>query len=138
MTTPPVPDAAAPATEPAEPRAEAGPEPAGKPGARRGVPGVLKVAGLVVAIVAALLAATYFARDTPAAAKAGDCAHNAGNDAEPDVSLVDCHSADAEFTVLKVVHGANEQDCQTEPALVATYVETRRSSTLVLCLGVHG
>ncbi|MFB7949681.1 hypothetical protein ACFC6L_32780 [Kitasatospora phosalacinea] len=154
MTTPPVPDAAEPVAEPARPAApagsaepaepaaeawaEAGPEPAEKPGARRGVPGVLKIAGLVVAIVAALFAAAYFARDTPAAAKAGDCAHNAGNDDKPDVSLVDCNSADAEFTVLKVVHGANEQDCQTEPALVATYVETRRSSVLVLCLGVHG
>ncbi|GLW72655.1 hypothetical protein Kpho02_49540 [Kitasatospora phosalacinea] len=142
MTTPPVSDAPEPATattEPAEPAEPVEPTAAPEtPAARRWVPGALKVAGLVVAIVVALLAAAYLSRDTPAAAKAGDCAHNAGTDDKPDVSLVDCHSADAEFTVLKVVHGADEQDCQTEPALVATYVETRRSSVLVLCLGVHG
>ncbi|MFF0390446.1 hypothetical protein ACFYS8_17405 [Kitasatospora sp. NPDC004615] len=99
--------------------------------------GVLKYGGMLVLIVAALLGAAYFARDTPAAAKAGDCAHNAGTESKPDVSLVDCGSADAEFTVLKVVHGADEHECETEPALVATYVETRRSSVLVLCLGMR-
>ncbi|BAJ31862.1 hypothetical protein KSE_60960 [Kitasatospora setae KM-6054] len=113
-------------------------EPTVAPAARRRLPGLLKVAGLVLAIVAALFVAAYFSRDTPAAAKAGDCAHNAGSEEKPDVSLVDCGSADAEFTVLKVVHGADEKECETEPALVATYVETRRSSVLVLCLGEHG
>ncbi|MFF4344348.1 hypothetical protein ACFY00_31030 [Kitasatospora sp. NPDC001540] len=152
MTTPPVsgpagttaPAEPAEAAEAAAPLAEPGPEATGTAEtletskARRGIPGALKIAGMVVVIVAALFTAAYLSRDTPAAAKAGDCAVNSGTDDKPDVSLVDCHSADAQFTVLKVVHGADEQDCQTEPGLVATYVETRRSSVLVLCLGVHG
>ncbi|GAA4836637.1 LppU/SCO3897 family protein [Kitasatospora terrestris] len=150
MSTPPLPDAA---TGPAGPQAAPAPahapqyapefafapppipfEPVEAPKSRR-IPGILKIGAMVVVIAAALAVAAYVSRDNPAAAKAGDCAHNAGTDSKPDMSLVDCGSANAEFTVLKVVHGANEKECETEQALVATYVETRRSSTLVLCLG---
>ncbi|WP_371497721.1 hypothetical protein OG871_17375 [Kitasatospora sp. NBC_00374] len=90
---------------------------------------------LVAAIVAALFVAGYVMRDAPTTAEVGSCVHNAGTDAKPDVSVVDCGAANAEFKVLKVVRTADESQCDTVDGVEASYSEERSSSMFVLCLG---
>ncbi|KQV13818.1 hypothetical protein [Kitasatospora sp. Root107] len=122
-----------PDTTEAEPFAEAAESAA--PRRRWFGPGLRAALVIIVGAALALTAAAYFYKDDPKAAKAGDCVHSAGPDDDPDVTIVDCSAGDADLKVLKVIHGSNEKQCDTEPGLVATYTEKRTSSTVILCLG---
>ncbi|MFD0574425.1 hypothetical protein ACFQ0T_40835 [Kitasatospora gansuensis] len=52
------------------------------------------------------------------------------------MTIVDCSAAaGTDLKVLKVVNGADEKQCDTEPGVVATYTEKRTSRTFILCLG---
>ncbi|WP_405015958.1 hypothetical protein OHV05_01735 [Kitasatospora sp. NBC_00070] len=108
------------------------------PRRRRFGSGLLAGLVVVVGVALALAAAAYFYRDDPRSAQAGDCVHNSGTEDAPDVTIVDCPAAGPDdLKVLKVVHGVDETQCDTEPGVIATYTEQRRSSTFILCLGTR-
>ncbi|GAA2739891.1 MULTISPECIES: LppU/SCO3897 family protein [Kitasatospora] len=93
-----------------------------------------KYVGIVVAGVIALMVWSWFHKDAPDMAQAGNCVTNAGTEAKPKVSIVDCGAANADFKVLKVVQSSNDQECESVEGLVASYVE-KSSTSFTLCLG---
>ncbi|MFI5527799.1 hypothetical protein ACIA8O_04490 [Kitasatospora sp. NPDC051853] len=103
--------------------------------ARRLLRASLTSLALVVAIGAALFAADRYYRDAPMTANAGDCVHNSGTDADPEVSVVDCTAPEAELKVIKMIHLADQNVCDDVPGTVATYREERTRASFSLCLG---
>ncbi|WP_371484173.1 hypothetical protein [Kitasatospora sp. NBC_00315] len=131
MTTPQAPQNP---THPAPPEFLPTPEPA--PAKKRGTSKILlRVLGVVAALVVGIVVFGYFVQDDPSLAVAGDCVHNAGTDSKPKVSIVKCTEGTAEFKVLKVVTGSDDKQCDAVEGVEAAYVEQSGGDSFVLCLG---
>lgn len=103
----------------------------GKPLFKRpAVLGLLLPVLVIAAIVVGNLTTT-----TSSEAKVGDCVQNAGTISDPNVTVVDCGSPDAEFKVLGRVSSSVSSLCDQYEGATVTYTETRRSSGYTLCLG---
>ncbi|MEY9962239.1 hypothetical protein ABIA33_000260 [Streptacidiphilus sp. MAP12-16] len=90
--------------------------------------------GVLVILGGAWFAYDYATGD-PTTASAGDCVHNAGTDSKPDVSVLDCKDAKADYKVIKTINGSNMDDCQGLAGLDAAYTQTSsHGDSLVLCL----
>lgn len=90
--------------------------------------------GLLIpfAIVAGLW---YFLHDDPEFAAVGDCVHADGDALFPDVSVVDCGSAKAQFKVVGRFEDTGDTSlCGAYPSSVAAYYEKHGSTRYVLCL----
>lgn len=101
----------------------------GKPLFRR--PAIL---GFLVPIaVIALIALS--AQGSPKYASVGDCVQNKGTTDAPDVAVVDCGSADAEFKIVgKLKDSTNYMDCEQFGDSTASYTKEQGSSKYTLCL----
>ncbi|TDO44405.1 hypothetical protein EV643_116217 [Kribbella sp. VKM Ac-2527] len=77
----------------------------------------------------------YGATISPSSAAAGDCIQNKGTSINPDVRVVDCGSADAEYKVLGKVDSSDETRCEQYEGYTVAYTEERGSSAYTLCLG---
>lgn len=94
---------------------------------------LLPVALLVVAVIAGVTAAA----NDPEYASVGDCVHNSGTTADPDVKVVDCGSADAEFKIVGKLSGTTDvEHCRDFAAqgAQAGYYQVQGSSKFMLCL----
>ncbi|MGC4941714.1 LppU/SCO3897 family protein [Kribbella sp. DT2] len=89
---------------------------------------------LPIAVIAAIVIGNI-ATTTSSEAEAGDCVQNAGTTSDPDVKVVDCSSADAEFKVLGRVSSSVSSTCDLYPEATVTYTEKRGSTGYTLCLG---
>jgi hypothetical protein len=78
----------------------------------------------------------YSASQSTSNASAGDCVQNTGSVSEPNVSVVDCGSSDAEYKIIGKISGsANADDCEQQyPDYTVAYSEERGSSKYTLCL----
>ncbi|WP_371497720.1 hypothetical protein OG871_17370 [Kitasatospora sp. NBC_00374] len=130
MTTPPTPEAQDQAAYPQDPAAVAEP-----PKKRRAGKILLGLLGAVVVLVAAVVAIGFAVKDDPSIAEVGNCVHNAGSDTKPNVSIVDCGAANADFKVLKVVQGKDDKECEAVEGFEAAYSEESSSDSFILCLG---
>ncbi|MEU4092468.1 hypothetical protein [Streptomyces sp. NPDC026673] len=75
-------------------------------------------------------------RDDPEYAEVGDCVHTNGQVFYPDVSVVDCGSAEADYEVVGRFDNTTETGrCDAYPRTVAAFREKRGSTRYVLCLG---
>lgn len=71
----------------------------------------------------------------PEYAEVGDCVHNSGDAFIPDVSVVDCGSAKAEYEVVGRFEGTTDTGlCHAYPRTVAAFHEEQGSTKYVLCL----
>ncbi|MEV6288042.1 toxin-antitoxin system, toxin component [Kribbella sp. NPDC051770] len=89
---------------------------------------------LPIAVIAAIVVGNL-TTTTSSEAKAGDCVMNAGTSSDPDVKVVDCSSADAEFKVLGRVSSSVSSTCDMYDEATVTYTEKRGSTGYTLCLG---
>jgi hypothetical protein len=101
----------------------------GKPLFRR--PAIL---GFLVPIaVIAVIALSV--QGNPKYAGVGDCVQNNGTTSAPDVAVVDCGSANAEFKIVgKLKDSTNYNDCEQFSGYTASYTEEQGSSKYTLCL----
>ena len=91
--------------------------------------------GVMILALGGLFAATEMG-DKASTASVGDCVHNSGTDSKPDVKVVDCKSATADFKVLKTLDSDNMDDCNNVPGVAAEYSESAgNGDSLLLCLG---
>ncbi|ADB32587.1 hypothetical protein Kfla_3529 [Kribbella flavida DSM 17836] len=92
------------------------------------------VLGLLVPVM--LIAVIVIANlDRASSAEAGACVQNKGTISNPNVKVVDCGSAEAEFKVLGKVSSSNSAQCEQYPGYTVAYTESRGSSGYTLCLG---
>ncbi|WP_051943843.1 LppU/SCO3897 family protein [Streptacidiphilus rugosus] len=90
--------------------------------------------GVGALVLGGLLWASLSSND-PTAARAGDCVQNAGTDAAPDVTVVDCASSAAQYKVIKTFQSSDMNVCKDVPGSEAAYVQTQGGYGFVLCLG---
>ncbi|UNO40948.1 hypothetical protein [Streptomyces sp. MST-110588] len=108
------------------------------PPARKGVSPKIILKGAIAVIAVIALAVGWFAtRDDADQAKVGDCMKNNGNQINPDLQIVDCGTADAQYKVKEVHNDTTDQ--KVCPAGTTAYAESqhrrRRADTrFVLCL----
>ena len=68
-------------------------------------------------------------------AKAGQCVKVTGGEKNPDVSIVDCGSADANYTVVSVVDNSFDTNaCENVDTATAGLAQQLGSDKFVLCL----
>ncbi|MCX4882080.1 hypothetical protein [Streptomyces sp. NBC_00847] len=98
---------------------------------------------VIVAVVACVAIGGYIAsRDDADTAKVGDCMHRGSTSAsDPDLEVVDCSSAKAQYVVLAKIKGSytTEIEFSTKCEAAAkdfkyTYTESGDSSDFLLCL----
>ncbi|MFK0046404.1 hypothetical protein ACIQU4_20330 [Streptomyces sp. NPDC090741] len=67
--------------------------------------GVMKILKIIVAVVVVIAAAVgyYASRDDADKANVGDCLTNKGNTVSPDLQVVKCGGANAQYKVVKVI-----------------------------------
>ena len=71
----------------------------------------------------------------PKYASVGDCVQTKGTASAPDVAVVDCGSADAEFKIVgKLKDSTNYKDCEQFSDATASFTEEQGSSKYTLCL----
>ncbi|MEV6732583.1 MULTISPECIES: hypothetical protein [unclassified Streptomyces] len=111
------------------------------PPARRGGMGIMKILKIIAGVVVVIMVAVgYFAsRDDADKAEVGDCLTNKGSTVTPDLQVVKCGGANAEFKVVKVIPDTlDTKQCQGKSDI--GYQEqmrgSRRSSgkQFVLCI----
>ena len=94
--------------------------------------------GVMVLAIGALFAVSHFSNDA-ANAKAGDCVHNSGTDAKPDVKVLSCSKPTADYKVLKTIDSSDMDDCKGVPGVEAVYKQSGGSGdSILLCLGKNG
>lgn len=105
-------------------------------GGGRSVMGILKGIGTVVVLVAVGIA-WIAGLDDADSAEVGDCMTNHGNTISPDLEVVDCGTAEAEFTVSAVHEDTTDTELCSEGTVAYTETITRRrgsDTSFVLCL----
>ncbi|WP_431969055.1 LppU/SCO3897 family protein [Actinacidiphila sp. bgisy160] len=115
------------------------PEPVpGAPGtpADPGRPVLLRPTALGLLIPVILIGGGWLAlHNDPEYAEVGDCVHSSGNTLFPDVSVVDCGSAKAQYEVVGRFDDTTDTGrCATYPRTVAAFRAERGSTKYVLCL----
>ncbi|MFE2552098.1 hypothetical protein ACFXGI_26600 [Streptomyces sp. NPDC059355] len=103
--------------------------------------GVMKILKIIVAVVVVIAAAVgyYASRDDADKAKVGDCLTNKGNTISPDLQVVKCGGANAEYKVVKVIPDSldtNQCKGQSDIGYQEQMRGSRRSSgkQFVLCI----
>ncbi|MDX6240412.1 MAG: hypothetical protein QOG10_5232 [Kribbellaceae bacterium] len=92
------------------------------------------ILGFLVPIAVIALIVIGVQRD-PQYASVGDCVQNTGSIKTPNVSVVDCGSADAEFKIVgKLKDSTNAKDCEQFSDATVSYTEEQGSSKYTLCL----
>jgi hypothetical protein len=92
------------------------------------------ILGFLVPIAVIALIVIGAQRD-PQYASVGDCVQNTGSIKTPNVSVVDCGSADAEFKIVgKLKDSTNAKDCEQFSDATVSYTEEQGSSKYTLCL----
>lgn len=92
------------------------------------------ILGLLLPVVAIGLIVLGVQGD-PQYASVGDCVQNKGTADKPDVGVVDCGSADAEFKIVgKLENSTNYDDCEKFSGFTDAYTEEQGSSKYTLCL----
>ncbi|MFC1409230.1 hypothetical protein ACEZCY_10950 [Streptacidiphilus sp. N1-12] len=113
------------------------PQPQPQPQAAKRKSGFARRFGIRIGVLV-ILAGGWFAYDQISGgadtAKVGDCVQNKGTDSNPDVHVIDCGNAKAQYKVLKTSSSGKDSDCDSVPGTEVAYTETGRDS-LVLCLG---
>ncbi len=107
---------------------------------RRGIKQYFRIAGFVV--VALVIAGGWWAsRDDAQAAAVGDCMHRGStNDNNPDLEVVDCSDASAQYKVLAKIEGSftsltADKKCSEEASdFQYAYTETGGDTSFLLCL----
>lgn len=96
---------------------------------------------VVLAVIGVAIGGYIASRDDANTAAVGDCMHRgSSNDSSPDLEVVDCKSANAQYVVLAKVDGSftsltADSKCQEEAKdFQYSYVETAKSSSFLLCL----
>jgi hypothetical protein len=90
---------------------------------------------LPVAIVGGLF---YFLHDDPGFADAGDCVHASGSELFPDVSIVDCGSAGANYEVIARLDDTTDTSgCDRFATTAAAYRAESGHTKYVLCLSAR-
>ncbi|MER5178618.1 hypothetical protein ABT009_09640 [Streptomyces sp. NPDC002896] len=115
------------------------PAPAPQP-PRRSIKQYFRIAGFVVA--ALVVAGGWWAsRDDAQAAAVGDCMHRGStNDNNPDLEVVECSDAKAQYKVLAKIDGSftsltADKKCSDEaPDFQYAYTETGDGNNFLLCL----
>jgi hypothetical protein len=93
---------------------------------------IVKRVVVPVIVLAVAIGAYIASRDDADSAKAGDCMHNSGTNFKPDLEVVDCGSAKAQYTVLKKIDDTSDtQKCTVGDA---AYYESGGGNNFVLCL----
>jgi hypothetical protein len=101
----------------------------GKPLFRRAA-----ILGLLIP-VAIIGLIVFAAQRDPQYASVGECIHNKGTASAPEVSVIDCGSADAEFKIIgKLENSTNYNDCEKFSGFTDAYTEEQGSSKYTLCL----
>jgi len=71
-------------------------------------------------------------------ASVGDCVQNKGTTSAPDVQVVDCGSADAEFKIVgKLENSTNYDECEKFDGFTVAYTKEKGSSSYTLCLAAQ-
>ncbi|MBT2459070.1 hypothetical protein [Streptomyces sp. ISL-86] len=111
------------------------------PPARRGGMGVMKILKIIVGVVVVIMCIVgyFLSRDDADKAEVGDCLKNNGSTINPDLQVVKCGGADAQYKVVQVIPDTlDTSKCQGKSD--AGYHEqtrgSRRSSgkQFVLCI----
>ena len=91
------------------------------------------ILGLLIPV--AVLALIVFANlNSPSNADVGACVQNKGTTSKPNVKVVDCGSADAEYKIVgKIDDSTDDTQCEQFAGAEASYVKGG-SSKYVLCL----
>ncbi|GHH70193.1 hypothetical protein GCM10018793_03850 [Streptomyces sulfonofaciens] len=107
---------------------------------RRSRKSVLRIAGFAVVAVVAI-GGWYASRDDAKTASVGDCMHRGStNDTNPDLEVVDCNDAKAQYKVLAKIDGtftSTEADAKCVAAakdFQYAYTETGGGNSFLLCL----
>jgi hypothetical protein len=107
---------------------------------RRGAKFFMRAIGFVV-IAAVAIGGWIASQDDAKTAKAGDCMHRGNqNDNNPDLEVVDCSDAKAQFKVLAKIEGsfsdsqANDKCAAQAQDFQYAYTETGDGSSFLLCL----
>ena len=92
------------------------------------------ILGLLIPV--AVLALIIFANlNSTSNADVGQCVQNKGTSSNPDVSVVDCGSSDAEYKIVgKLDDSTDDTQCDQFAGSVASYVYERGSTKYTLCL----
>ncbi|MEU4492823.1 hypothetical protein AB0F96_05020 [Streptomyces sp. NPDC023998] len=112
------------------------PPPSGRGGL--GIKNILKIIGVVIALI--VFAIVYFtSQDDADKAEVGDCMHNSGSTITPDLQVVKCGDAKADYKVVEVHPDTTDQKLCEGKSDVGYFEQTRggrRSSgkQFVLCL----
>ncbi|MFF4399860.1 hypothetical protein [Streptomyces sp. NPDC001480] len=102
----------------------------------------LKTIVIVLAVAGMAIGGYIASRDDANTAKVGDCMHRGStNDTNPDLEVVDCGSAKAEYVVLAKIKGSYPTEtmasskCESEAKdFKYTYTESGDGSDFLLCL----
>ncbi|MEZ0092010.1 hypothetical protein [Streptacidiphilus sp. EB129] len=106
------------------------------PSKKKGFGGKLAIRLGVLVLIAGGVVVYNYASGNPSTASVGDCVHNKGTDSSPDVSIVDCKDATADYKVLKTLSSTNTDDCNNVPGTVAAYTQSGgNEGDTLLCLG---
>ncbi|WP_255949455.1 LppU/SCO3897 family protein [Streptomyces odontomachi] len=107
---------------------------------RKSFKSILRVAGAIVGLIV-IVGGWYASRDDADTASVGDCMHRGSqDDNDPDLEVVDCSSAKAQYTVLAKIKGNyGEQTANTKCKAEAqdyqyVYTETGDGEDFLLCL----
>uniref|UniRef100_UPI000A7A504A LppU/SCO3897 family protein n=1 Tax=Peterkaempfera griseoplana TaxID=66896 RepID=UPI000A7A504A len=87
----------------------------------------------VVLLVVAVIAGVTGAAQDPQYASVGDCIHNSGTSSNPDVTVVDCGSADADYKVVDRLSGTTDVE-KCGNGATAGYYQEQGTSKFMLCL----
>ncbi|GKQ38675.1 hypothetical protein [Streptomyces sp. A012304] len=102
---------------------------------------VIKNVVIVIAVLGVAIGGFIASRDDAKTAAVGDCMHRGStDDNNPDLEVVDCSSADAQYVVLAKIEGTYsaltaESKCEEKAKdFQYSYTETGDSSDFLLCL----
>ncbi|WP_042433130.1 LppU/SCO3897 family protein [Streptacidiphilus anmyonensis] len=129
--------AAPPAAGYAAPPAPAKPTMGARAGRAAGFAGMRIVVSLVLLVV---IGGGYWIYDQMSGgadtAKAGDCMHNDGTNASPDLHVISCSDSGAQFKVVQAFSGDDQSQCKNVAGATVVYTQTggRGTSDVTLCL----
>ncbi|GAA1674520.1 hypothetical protein GCM10009745_16980 [Kribbella yunnanensis] len=88
-----------------------------------------------IAIIAAIVIGNITTTSTNEAA-VGQCVVNSGSDSDPDVDVVDCGDAKAQYRIVgKLDNTTDDSRCEQFPGYEASYTVRERYTRYTLCLG---
>ncbi|MFI2431656.1 hypothetical protein [Streptomyces sp. NPDC018693] len=103
---------------------------------------LIKNVVIVLAVIGVAIGGYIASQDDARTASVGDCMHRgSSNDTNPDLEVVDCESADAQFVVLAKIEGTYKTEIAASTKCEAaakdfeyTYTESGDGTDFLLCL----